>query len=112
MDRFFLESIIKIANEAIDVVGKIAVLREKDMEKIQALRKRTSESAIKILLRLFAQSIATNVTIKKWTSYPRPGAQTIIKQFIDIQILKPKDKDRKYGKSYVYKKYLDIFINN
>lgn len=51
MDRFFLNAVIEIVNEAIDVVGKIAVLGEKDMEKIQALSKRTLESAIKILPR-------------------------------------------------------------
>ncbi|WP_267256593.1 hypothetical protein [Coxiella endosymbiont of Ornithodoros maritimus] len=51
LDRFFLNAVIEIVNEAIDVVGKIAVLGEKDMEKIQALSKRTLESAIKILPR-------------------------------------------------------------
>ena len=109
---FFLDGVIEIANGAIDIVGKITALREKDMEKIQVLSKRASESAIKILPRLFAQPIVTNATIQKWTSYSRPGAQAIINRFIDIGILKPKDRDKKYGQSYVYKKYLDIFMKD
>ncbi|MBW5802926.1 hypothetical protein FIV31_06175 [Coxiella endosymbiont of Ornithodoros amblus] len=46
-DRFFLDAVIEIVNEAIDVVGKIIMLRKKDMEKIQEL----SKSVIKILPR-------------------------------------------------------------
>ena len=40
--EFFLDGVIEIANEAIDIVGEITVLREKDMEKIQTLGKRAS----------------------------------------------------------------------
>jgi hypothetical protein len=49
MDRFFLDGVIEIANEAINIVGKITILREKDMAKIQTLGKRASGSAIKVM---------------------------------------------------------------
>jgi len=108
---FFLDGVIEITNEAIDIVGKITVLREKDMAKIQALGKRASESALQVLPRLYGQPIVNVATIQKWTGFTtRAGAQIVIDRFIEKGILAPKDKDRKYGQTYVYKEYLDIFI--
>jgi len=110
--EFFLDGVIEIANEAIDIVGKITALREKDMEKIQALGKRASESAIMVLPKLYGQPIVNNTVVQKWTGFTRAGAQTVIDRFIKIGILTPKDKDKKYGQSYVYNKYLAIFTDN
>jgi len=109
---FFLDGVIEIANEAIDIVGKITIQREKDMAKIQTLGKRASESAILVLPRLYGQPIVNVVTIQKWTGFTRAGAQKVIDRFIDKGILTPKDKDKKYDQSYVYKEYLDIFTGN
>ena len=109
---FFLDGVIEIANEAIDIVGKITVLREKDMAQIQTLGKRASESAIRVLPRLYGQPIVNVATIQKWTGFTRAGAQIVIDRFIEKEILTPKDKDKKYGQSYVYKEYLDIFISS
>lgn len=111
--EFFLDGVIEIANEAIDIVGKITVLREKDMAKIQTLGKRASESAIKVLPKLYGQPIVNVATIQKWTGFnTRAGAQTVINRFIEKGILSPKDNDKKYGQLYVYKEYLDIFVGN
>ncbi|WKZ24583.1 MAG: Fic family protein [Patescibacteria group bacterium] len=109
--EFFLDGVIEIANEAIDIVGKITTLREEDMRKIQTLGKRASESAMAVLPKLYGQPIINNVIIQKWTGFTRAGAQTVIDRFINKGILIPKDKDKKYGQSYVYKKYIDIFID-
>jgi len=109
---FFLEGVIEIANEAIDMIGKITVLREKDMAKIHTLGKRASESAIKVLPRLYGQPIVNVAVIQKWTGFTRAGAQYVIDRFIDRGILMLKDKGKKYGQSYVHKEYLDIFISN
>ncbi len=106
---FFLDGVIEIANAAIETVGKITVLREKDMEKIQSLGKRASESAIIVLPKLYGQPIINNAVIQKWTGFTDKGSQKVIKRFIDMKILTPKNKDKKYGQSYMYKKYLDIF---
>jgi Fic family protein len=108
---FFLDGVIEIANEAIDIVGKITGLREKDMAQIQTLGKRASESAIQVLPRLYGQPIVNVATIQKWTGFTRAGAQIVIDRFIEKGILTPKDKDKKYGQSYVYKEYLDLFIS-
>ena len=109
---FFLEGVIKIAEEAIDIVDKITVLRDKDNKKIQKLGKRASESATLVLPKLYAQPIVNVNLIQKWTGFTRAGAQDVIDRFIKIGILEPKDKQKKYGQSYIYKNYIDIFNNN
>lgn len=107
---FFLDGVIEISKEAIDIVEKITALREKDMAKVQMLGKRASESAMMVLPRLYGQPIVNVKVIQQWTGFnTRAGAQTLIDRFIKIGILSPKDKDKKYGQSYVYGEYLDIF---
>lgn len=91
------------------MADQITVLRERDMTKIQGLGKRSAESAIKILPRLFALPIVNVQTSKDWNGYTRDGAYKTINRFIDLGILVPKDVDKKYGQSSVYKEYLDIF---
>lgn len=107
---FFLDGVIEIANEAIDIVDKITYLREKNITKVQKLGKRASESASIILPKLYGQPIVNVNVIQKWTGFTRAGAQTVIDRFIQMGILTPKDKDTKYGQSYVYKEYINLFI--
>lgn len=109
---FFLDGVIEIANEAIDTVDQITALREKDMRKIQALGKRASESAMAVLLKLYAQPIVNSAVIQNWTGFTRKGVQTVIHRFMDMGILTPRYKDKKYGQSYMYKEYLDIFTDS
>jgi Fic family protein len=106
---FFLDGVIEIANEAIDIVGKITVLREKDMAKIQMLGKRASESAALVLPKLYGQPVVNVRLIQSWTGFTVAGAQTVINRFIEKGILSPKDKDKKYGQSYIYNEYVNIF---
>lgn len=108
---FFLDGVIEIANEAIDIVGKITILRQKDIMKIQKLGKRASESGAVVLPKLYGQPIVNANVIQKWTGFTRAGAQTVIDRFIKMGILAPKDKDKKYGQSYIYKEYVGIFSN-
>lgn len=110
--NFFLDGVTEIANEAINIVGEITQLREKDRQKIQKLGVRASESAAMILPKLYGQPIVNVPIVQKWTGFTRAGAQRVIDRFINMEILAPKDKDKKYGQSYVYKKYLDIFYDN
>lgn len=108
---FFLEGVIEIANEAIDIVGKITALREQDMAKVQKLGKRAAKSAALLLPKLYGQPIVNGALIQKWTGFTRAGAQNIIKRFIAMGILSPKDKDKKYEQSYIYKQYTKIFMD-
>ena len=107
--EFFLDGVAEIANEAIDIVGKITKLRDKDTLKIQTLGKRAALSAGIVLPKLYEQPIVNVASIQKMTNFSRVGSQDIINRFIEMDILVPKDKDNKYGQSYIYKKYVDIF---
>jgi len=109
---FFLDGVIEIANEAIDIVNQITVLREKDILKIQTLGKRASESASLILPKLYGQPVVTTSIIQDWTGFTRAGAQTVIDRFVKLGILKPRNKEEKYNRSYRYKKYIDIFVGD
>ncbi len=109
---FFLDGVIEIAQEAIVTVEKITELRDKDTQKIQKLGTRASESAVIILPKLYGQPIVNVSNVQEWTGYTRAGAQRVIDRFVQIGILSKKDKDVKYGQSYVYKKYIDIFSKN
>ena len=85
--------------------------RKSDVLKIQTLGKRASESAIKVLPNLYGQPVVNVATVQKWTSFTRAGAQTVIDRFIDMGILVHKDEDKKYGQSYIYKEYVDVFYD-
>jgi len=106
---FFLDGVIEIANEAINIVDEITVLRERNITKIQKLGKRASESASLILPELYAQPIVNVSTIQEWTGFTRAGAQTVIDRFIKMKILTVKDKDKKYGQTYIFDEYVKIF---
>ncbi|MBU0647462.1 Fic family protein [Patescibacteria group bacterium] len=106
---FFLDGVIEIANEAIDIVEKITVLRQKDIIEIQKLGKRASESATIVLPKLYGQPIVNVNVIQNWTGFTRAGTQTVIDRFIEMGILSPKDKNKKYGQSYIHKDYVELF---
>jgi len=106
---FFLDGVIEISKEAVDIVDKITKLHERDFMKIQKLGKRAAESAMRIMPRLYEQPIVNVSTIQQWTGYSRPGSQKIIDRFIKMKILSKKNKNVTYGQSYVYREYLDIF---
>lgn len=109
---FFLDGVIEIANEAIFIVEKITQLREADRQKIQKLGTRSAEGGAMILTNLYGQPIVNVAVVQKWTGFTRAGAQRVIDRFIGLNILIPKDKNRKYGQSYIYKNYVDIFYEN
>lgn len=108
--EFFLDGIIETAESAIETVRDITFLREQDIEKISKLNKTSSESAMNILPKLFAQPIVTARTIQQWAGFrTRTGAQKIIDRFRELGILEIRDISQKYGRSYIYRKYVDIF---
>ena len=108
---FFLDGVTEVAAEAIEIVNKITVLREEDMAKVQKLGKRAAESAALLLPRLYGQPVVNVALVQKWTGFTRAGAQTVVNRFIEMGILSPKDKDKKYGQSYIYRKYIGIFTD-
>lgn len=108
--EFFLDGVIETAEAAVETVKKITVLRDRDLGKIGTMNRTSSESAMKILPKLFAQPIVTVGIVQKWAGFTtRTGAQKLIDRLIEQGILQIKDKTKKYGRTYVYKKYVDIF---
>lgn len=106
---FFLDGVIEVAKEAIEIVKKITVLREEDMKKIQSLGKTAAESSINVLPQLFKLPIVNVSTIQKWTKFTRQGAQKVIDRFVELGILEQKDENQNYGRSFIYRRYIDIF---
>lgn len=106
---FFLDGVVEIANEAIEIVAKITTLRQSDMDRIQTLGKRAAESAMKVLHNLYGQPVVNVAVVQGWTGFTRAGAQAVIDRFIELKMLSPKDKDKKYGQSYIYDKYVSLF---
>lgn len=107
---FFLDGVIETANESIQISKEITKLREDDMLKIQSLGKRESESGVVVLRQLYSQPIISTKTIMEWTSFSRVGAQKLIDRFIDLGILSLKDEKETYDRTYIYQKYLNIFL--
>ncbi len=108
---FFLDGVITTADEAIETAEKITKLREEDMRKIQSLGRTAAKNDIKVLRKLFQLPIVNVSKIQEWTGFTRQGAQKVIDRLVRLGILQQKDKNQKYGRSFVYKKYLDIFEN-
>ncbi len=109
--RFFLSGVAETAKEAIDTVHKITKLRERDVLKIQGLDKRSSKSAIHVLPQLFKLPIVDTEVIREWTGFTTNGAQKLIDRFINLGILYLRDEKKKYGRSYIYKDYVNIFMD-
>lgn len=107
--EFFLDAVIDTATESIDTSRQITTLVESDMRKIQALGKREATSGITVLQHLFKHPVITSNLMSRFTGYTRAGAQKVIDRFVDLDILQPRSDNEKYGKTYLYKKYLDIF---
>ncbi len=107
--HFFLDGVIETANQSIETSKKITALREADMRKLQALGKREAASGVLFLQHLFKNPLASSAIAIKAMKFSRAGAGKLIDRFIDLEILKPFDEITKYGKTYIYKKYIDIF---
>ena len=108
---FFLDGVIEISEEAIGTICAITKLQKQDMMKIQSLGKRASESAILVLPQLYQMPIVNVAKIQEWTRFTRAGAQNIIDRFVELGILYDRDPKKTYDKSYIYKKYVDVFAN-
>lgn len=108
--NFFLDGVIEIAKESIEIARKIRQLRDSDMAKIQALGKREAESGILVLSNLFASPIISTRKIMDWTGFTRAGAQRVIDRFVNLGILKSQEEGDKYDRGYMYKSYIDIFL--
>jgi len=109
--EFFLEGVGKVAEEAIETSNKIIKLREKDQQKIMKLGKGT-KNAIKLLKNLYKLPIINVKKVEEFTGLSREGANRLVKKFVELDFLVPKEKEKKYGRIFIYKEYLRLFENS
>ena len=108
--EFFLEGIIATATSAIEIASGINRIREADMTKVHQLGKTSAETAFKVLRQLYHQPIINIAKIQEWTNVTtRAGAQKIIDRLIKLGILVERDPANRYGRTYEYRSYLDLF---
>lgn len=106
---FFLDGVSDVAEQAIETVKQITTLREEDMKKIHSLGKTAADSAIQVIPELFKLPIVNVAVIQEWTGFTRQGGQKVIDRFVDLGILEQKDETKTYGRSFIYRRYVDIF---
>jgi Fic family protein len=109
---FYLDGVIEIAKEAIDIAYKLVVLLKHDMILMKNIGRRAGESSGKVLHNLYTQPIVNINTIKQWTGFTRVGAYKLIIRFINLGLLVPMKIDKQYGQCFAYQKYIDIFISD
>lgn len=106
--EFFLEGIAEVAESGIDTCAKITALRDKDFAKMQKLGKKSAESTLEIVRRLFSQPIVGIAEIIKWTGFSPQGAYNVIERLKGLKILELLG-DAQYGQKYIYADYYEIF---
>lgn len=106
---FFLQGVVQTSAKATHVATEIADIREQDLGKMARLGKTSAESGGKVLRQLFTLPIVNVSTIRNWTGFSQPGAQRLIDRLVSLGILELKEKGRKYGRSYIYRRYVDAF---
>lgn len=105
---FFLKGVVRVAGEAIETSNKVIDLREKDLHKVSELG-RASKNAIVLLKNLYRIPIINVRKIEEVADLSREAANRLVKRFVKLGILFPKDKQVKYGRLFVYKNYLNLF---
>lgn len=106
--EFFLEGVAEIAESSIETCAKITALRDRDFAKMQSLGRRSAESTLEIVRKLFGQPIVGVAEIIKWTGFSAQGAYKVIERLEDLHILEPLN-DTDYGQKYIYGDYYEIF---
>lgn len=106
--EFFLEGVAEIADSSIETCAKITALRNRDFAKMQKLGRKSAESTLEIVRKLFSQPIVGVAEIMKWTGFTPQGAYNVIERLKGLKILEPLG-NAEYGQKYVYADYYEIF---
>ena len=92
---FFLDATMEIAEDAIETIKRITMLREKDQGKILLLDKTIIKNSVKLLDHLFQLPVTNTTEVMKITSLTRAGAAYSIKKMEEIGILNKKGGKKK-----------------
>lgn len=108
---FMLDGVIEIAGQAIETARRISEIRQEDLGKMGTLGKPAAESGVLVLRKLYSLPIVNVNVIKEWTGFTRKGALGVINRFVELEILEQKDKAATYGRSFIYRRYVDAFMD-
>ena len=108
---FMLDGVIEIAGQAIETARRISEIRQEDIDKMGTLGKPAAESGVLVLRNLYSLPIVNVNVIKEWTGFTRKGALGVINRFVELEILEQKDKAATYGRSFIYRRYVDAFMD-
>ena len=103
-----MKGVGSVAREAIASSDKIIDLREKDLDKVSSLG-RASKNAILLLKNLYKLPIVNVRKAQEFTGTSREAANRLVRRFVELGLLRPKEKQRKYGRIFVYREYLRLF---
>ena len=107
---FYLDGVVETTTHAIQIVESIQDIRDRDMQKIQLLSKRESQSTMKALHYLFKNPIVSVKNIMEATGFTRAGAEKVVDRLVEMGILIQEEKETNYDVKYLYKRYLEAFI--
>jgi Fic family protein len=106
--EFFLEGVAEIAKSSIETCAKITALRDRDFTSVLKLGKKSAESTLEIIRKLFNQPIVGIAEIMQWTGYSKQGAYNVLERLQALKILEPLG-DNAYGQKFIYADYYQIF---
>ena len=105
--KFFLNGIIKTAENGVDTFADILAVEKYNEEKIQKLGGR-SGNALKVLTELYKRPVLDAASVSKITGLSSASGYKLISDLENLELLK-EITGGKRGKLFILKNYLDIF---
>ncbi|MBX7134326.1 MAG: Fic family protein [Fimbriimonadaceae bacterium] len=109
--EFFLQGVAQVAAEATETVRGINRLREEDVPLVAAFGK-NQETAMRLLRHLYGLPVVSVRNVERVTGLSRTNANRLVAKFVDAGILVQTDESVEYGRSFAYKRYLDLFLTS
>lgn len=104
--KFFLRGVAQVSDQAISSAKEIISMRD-DYSKMLYRRNSSNANYQKLLDALFENPIVTVNKVKDLLNVSYPTASTLVSDFCDLEILKPKGS-KKRNKSFIFARYMDI----
>lgn len=106
--RFFLQGVVEVANEAVDLSREISRLRETDRGRIVASMGRAAGNGIAVLELLFRKPIITISIVKDVLDMTYQGASGIVRRLVSLGILHEVSEHRR-NRRFIYYNYVALF---
>lgn len=106
---FFLIAANRAGQHSLGIMDEITRIRAEDLARLEQLHKTASHNGRRLLSHLFNLPLVDVTQAMQWLGVSRPAAQTIIDRLVKLEILRPLNDNKKYGKAYVYGRYFALF---